>query len=149
MNVIPAIRKTGGYIHGEQSMTDEQLMSRAIMVAQRKIDLMNEQLKIMRPKADYFDDILSADGTAPITLIAKNYGMTAYQLNKLLYDKHIQYPCGGSWALYKEHADKGYAKEIPFKDKHYGNTHYALRWTNAGCHFIHNIVMSEKGEANG
>lgn len=36
--VIPAIRKTGGYILGEESMSDEELLSRAIIVAQKKIE---------------------------------------------------------------------------------------------------------------
>ena len=40
--VIPAISKTGGYIAGEETMTDDELLSRALLMASEKIRLRDE-----------------------------------------------------------------------------------------------------------
>ena len=39
--VLPSIRKNGGYIAGQETLSDEELLSKALMVAQRKIDEKN------------------------------------------------------------------------------------------------------------
>ena len=35
--VLPAIRKTGGYINGSDSMSDDEIMARALLIAQKTI----------------------------------------------------------------------------------------------------------------
>lgn len=71
--VVPAIRKTGGYIAGESQMTDEELLARALTMASEKLKqrdariaelaVQNSELtvrnQIMQLKADYFDEIVS------------------------------------------------------------------------------------------
>ena len=70
--VLPSIRKYGGYIAGQEQMTDEELMAKAILMANSKINELNKRNKelqaqnsqlvvtneIMRPKADYFDELV-------------------------------------------------------------------------------------------
>lgn len=70
--VLPSIRKNGGYIAGQEKLTDEELLSKALVVAQNKILERDEKIKnlqtenslltvnnqIMRPKADYFDELV-------------------------------------------------------------------------------------------
>lgn len=70
--VLPAIRKTGGYIAGEADMTDEELLSKALLVMQSKLTQREQRLQqleadnsrltvqntIMAPKADYFDELV-------------------------------------------------------------------------------------------
>ena len=70
--VVPAIRKTGGYIAGESQMTDEELLARALTMASEKLKqrdariaelaVQNSELtvqkNIMHPKADYFDELV-------------------------------------------------------------------------------------------
>ena len=70
--VVPAIRKTGGYIAGESQMTDEELLARALTMASEKLKqrdariaelaVQNSELtvqkNIMQPKADYFDELV-------------------------------------------------------------------------------------------
>ena len=70
--VIPAIRKTGGYIAGEESLTDDELLARALKVMQAKLEqreariagLTAENSKLtvsnqtMLPKAEYFDELV-------------------------------------------------------------------------------------------
>lgn len=61
--VIPSIRKTGGYIAGQESMSDSELMAKALLVAQRQIEERNKQIAAMQPKA-LFADAVSASSTS-------------------------------------------------------------------------------------
>ena len=70
IEVIPSIRKNGGYIAGQETLSDEELLSKALMVAQRKIDEKNEliamqdsRIQEMRPK-EIFADAVSASHTS-------------------------------------------------------------------------------------
>lgn len=70
--VLPSIRKHGGYIAGQEQMTDEEIMAKAILMANSKINELNQKNKklqaqnselvvsneIMKPKAEYFDDLV-------------------------------------------------------------------------------------------
>lgn len=70
--VLPSIRKHGGYIAGQEQMTEEEIMAKAILFANNKIQELgkkNQQLEmeksqlivkneIMKPKAEYFDDLV-------------------------------------------------------------------------------------------
>lgn len=63
--VIPSIRKNGGYIAGQAELSPEELMARALMVAQKtlaerdaRISALTVENQIMAPKAEYFDDLV-------------------------------------------------------------------------------------------
>lgn len=68
--VLPSIRKNGGYIAGQETLSDEELLSKALMVAQRKIDeknniiaMQDSRIQGMIPKA-VFADAVSASHTS-------------------------------------------------------------------------------------
>lgn len=68
--VLPSIRKNGGYIAGQETMTDDELLANALMVAQRKIEARDKQIEVqekqieaMHPKA-LFADAVSASKTS-------------------------------------------------------------------------------------
>lgn len=61
--ILPSIRKHGGYITGQESMTDDELLSAALKVANRKIEEKNRIIKEMEPKA-IFADAVSASKTS-------------------------------------------------------------------------------------
>ena len=68
--VLPSIRKNGGYIAGQETMTDDELLASALMVAQRKIaardkqiEVQEKQIEAMHPKA-LFADAVSASKTS-------------------------------------------------------------------------------------
>ena len=85
--VVPAIRKTGGYIAGEAQMTDEELLARALTMASEKLKQrdariaelaaanseLTVQKQIMQPKADYFDELVDRN-------LLTNFRETAKQL---------------------------------------------------------------------
>ena len=61
--ILPSIRKTGGYIAGQEQMTDSELMAKALLVAQKQIEERNKQIEVMKPKA-IFADAVSASQTS-------------------------------------------------------------------------------------
>lgn len=85
--VLPAIRKTGDYIAGENDMTDDELLARALNVMKIKLEQREAQLNraeaeksklqvenaIMAPKAEYFDDLIERN-------LLTNFRNTAKQL---------------------------------------------------------------------
>jgi len=82
--VLPSIRKHGGYIAGQESMTDEELLARAVLMAQSKIEERDRQ--IAQLKAD-------AEMNAPKVAFAEavhhsKSDITVEKYTKLLYDKH-------------------------------------------------------------
>lgn len=91
-DVLPSIRKTGGYIAGEEKMTDEELFMQALLVAKRKLDERNaEYAKLekrhealtadhraltaeantMRPKAEFADAVSASEDCIPLGDLAK------------------------------------------------------------------------------
>lgn len=76
--VLPAIRKTGGYIPTSESDSDEDIMARAVLVAQKTIERKNQQLqakdaqiKVLEPKARFADAVAASDGTCLVGELAK------------------------------------------------------------------------------
>lgn len=69
--VIPSIRKTGGYISGQETMSDSELMAKALIVAQRQIDERNKQIAAMQPKALFADAVSASDDCILVRDMAK------------------------------------------------------------------------------
>ena len=99
--VLPSIRKNGGYIAGQENMSDEELMAKALLVAQNKIaerDLIiqkkNKQIEEMKPKT-IFADAVSASHTS----------ILVGDLAKLICQNGVQI---GQKRLFQWLRDKGY-----------------------------------------
>lgn len=76
--VLPQIRKTGGYIPASDTDSDEDIMARAVLVAQKTIERKNQQLqakdaqiKVLEPKARFADAVAASDGTCLVGELAK------------------------------------------------------------------------------
>lgn len=61
--VLPSIRKDGGYIKTAPGMTDADIMARAVLLAQKTIEGQKAQIAEMTPKA-LFADAVSASSTS-------------------------------------------------------------------------------------
>ena len=147
--VLPSIRKHGAY------MTDlkiEEILSNPDTIIELATQLKTErsgrliaeqQIKELQPKADYYDQILANKGLVTTTSIAKNYGMTANELNKLLHDLGIQYNQSGSWYLYSKYQSNGYTHTIPVPYKHKDGREDIkpqTKWTQKGHIFIYETL---------
>ena len=76
--VLPAIRKTGGYINGSETMSDAEIMAKALMVAQKTIEANKERIsklegdtERMKPKEIFADAVAASDNTILIGDLAK------------------------------------------------------------------------------
>lgn len=76
--VLPAIRKTGGYIAGSEKMSDAELMAKAVLVAQATIKERDARIKElesdtqrMKPKEIFADAVSASDQTILIGDLAK------------------------------------------------------------------------------
>ncbi|AWI45129.1 Rha family transcriptional regulator [Staphylococcus nepalensis] len=105
---------------------------------------MNKQkIAEYEPKASYLDTILQNKSLVTVGQIAKDYGMSAQSLNKLLHDLKVQYKQSGQWLLYSKHHNKGYTHssttEIEHKD---GSTSVRMntKWTQKGRLFIYELL---------
>lgn len=147
--VIPSIRKHGGYIVGQDHLTDEQLLAKALLVAQSKITERDEiiqdltvQIDEMKPKAEHYDIAMDSSHLLNITQIAKEFGMTAAQMNMLLHDLGIQYKTNNCWVPTKQFSNKGYMKSCVIYFR--GKAIPQYRWTQKGREFVYRI-MSKYG----
>lgn len=61
--VLPSIRQSGGYLGNVEEMTDEEIMAKALLVAQKTIDNKNKLIQEMKPKAEIYDRFVDKDAT--------------------------------------------------------------------------------------
>lgn len=69
--VLPSIRKNGGYIAGQETMTDDELMARALQVAQNKLLERDKQIETMKPKAIFADAVAASHTSILVGELAK------------------------------------------------------------------------------
>ena len=163
-DILPAIRKTGGYIHTTEADTPELIMARALIVAQEAIEKHKSKLKVVEaekelykaitehqsdelkksaPKVEFYETVLQSTSTHLTNTIAKELGMSAVTLNRKLHALGVIYLQDGTWVLYHQHQGKGYTKTktYPFIDRN-GKQQSCIQtvWTEAGRQFIHNVL---------
>ena len=96
--VLPKIRKHGGYISGEEHMNDDELLAQAVLVAQRKLeertaqlDAANKKIERLEPKAAYFDTVASADGSTSFRETAKLFKVGEKTFTKFIEESNYCY----------------------------------------------------------
>ena len=103
--VLPSIRKNGGYIANQESMTEEELLAKAYTVAlnvikqkeeeNKQLSIINSELvvnnQIMKPKADYFDQLVDRNLLTNLRETAKQLGFKEKPFIKFLIDKKYLY----------------------------------------------------------
>ena len=164
--VLPTIRKTGGYVNNDELFidtyfegADEQTKSilrlnlaqiRRLNEEKRQLQqtvaVQNQQITEMKPKVTYYDIVLQCTDTIPISVIAKDYGKFAKWMNNYLNTKGIQYKQGDVWLLYQKYAEKGYTKtKTIVYDGVDANNHSKIHtyWTQKGRLFIYDLMKSD------
>ena len=114
--------------------------------------LLNQQVNELQPKATYYDLVLQNKSLLAISTIAKDYGMGAVTMNKLLNELGVQYKQGGIWLLYSKYQDKGYTQTSTHViDSERSNV--TTKWTQKGRLFLYDLLkkndylpLIEKGE---
>ena len=118
-NVLPSIRKNGGYIANQEQMTPEQIVANALIVAQNIITQKDKQIEEMKPKADYFDELVDRNLLTNFRDTAKEFGVKeSYFINWLLEKNYIYRDCKGKLQPYAASMDKGLFEIKEFSSKY-------------------------------
>lgn len=123
--VLPSIRRSGGYIAGQEEMTPEELMAQALTVAQRtleqreaRISQLSTQAAIMAPKADYFDELVERNTLTNFRETAKQLEVRPKTFVTFLLDrKYIYRDKRGKLLPYADKNDGLFEVKECFNDK--------------------------------
>lgn len=163
-DVLPTIRKTGGYISNSDMMVETYFgnlppeqkavvksMFESIEASQKKAKELETQvaqqgqiISELQPKASYYDEVLKSPTPIPVSLIAKDYGMSGQSFNKLLHEQGIQYKLGDCWLLYQNYANQGYTKSQTYVTN-IGTTKLHTYWTQKGRLFLYDLLKNKAG----
>ncbi|MDT7015381.1 Rha family transcriptional regulator [Levilactobacillus namurensis] len=105
-----------------------------------------EKISVLQPKADYTDKMLANPGLETTSVIAKNYGYSAREFNKLLNGLGIQYKQGKTWLLYAKYQDKGYTHVEPYgytNSDGIDKVRNTMKWTQKGQRFLYDFLESK------
>ncbi|WP_368326789.1 phage antirepressor [Phocaeicola vulgatus] len=158
--ILKTIRKTGGYLATKQDDTPEEIMARALTIAQTTlakreerlkqleaqaeqqqvtIEIQTEEIKKTAPKVSYYDNHLQSVNTQTSTQAAKQIGMDAEKLHKKLKEIGIIYRQSGQWILHAPYSTWGMhstrTQTYTRSDGSTGTSVYTV-WTTKGVRFI-------------
>lgn len=108
-------------------------------------DSMEENQKL-KPAADYTQKILANPGLETISVIAKNFGYSPCEFNKLLHGLGIQYKQGKTWLLYAKYQDQGYTHVEPYgytNSDGIDKVRNTMKWTQKGQRFLYDFLESK------
>ena len=114
-----------------------------IGLLQTEVNVKEQIIGELKPRADYTDKILKNTGLVTMTQIAKDYGMTGQAMNKLLHDLGVQYKQSGQWLLYSKYHGMGYTHsetvDIVRSDGR-PDIKMNTKWTQKGRLFLYNLL---------
>ena len=161
--VLPSIRKTGGYIATKHDDTPEEIMARALVVAQstlerqqkrlqeqtmtierqeQQIQEQHKELQAAAPKVSYYDETLMSTNTLTMTQAANAIGLSVYALTDRLQKAGVIYRQSGQimlrvpfcqWGLHKTRTNT-YTRS----NGEIGTSIYMV-WTQKGLRFINEL----------
>lgn len=165
--ILHEVRTTGGYISTKQDDTPEEIMARALTIAQATlakreerlkqleaeteqqqatIELQEKEIKQAAPKVNYYDTHLQSVNTLTSTQVAKQIGMVAEKLHKKLNEAGIIFYQSGQWLLYSPYSawklHDTRTNTFTRSDGSTGANSYTV-WTEKGRRFI--IALYENG----
>jgi len=147
-DVLPTIRKHGVFINEdvlrrmrEDRAYSEELLN--ILTAERKRNAtLIGRVEQLAPKAIYHDIILQCPDAVQVSIIAKDYGMSAVAFNKLLYRLKIQFRIGRTWLLYQDYQGNGYTITNTYT-KNGLTTLIHTCWTQRGRFWLYELLKSQ------
>lgn len=146
--VLPTIRKTGGYVNNEDQFVDTYLShldpnsKRLFHLTLEALKDANRQINELKPNAEYCCKVLTAPGTLTMTQIATEYGKSAQEMNRILHELRVQRKVNNQWVLYRKYSDKGYTKDHTYTKERDGviNTYVNTQWTQKGRRFLYDLL---------
>lgn len=123
----------------------EMVMARAMKIMETTLNNTTKQLEEAKnfiedakPKLSYYDKILASYGTMTTTQIAKDYGMSAQRLHKILNEAGLIWKVRKQWVLFHKWDNKGLVDSETIR---YANSSTVqTAWTQRGRLLIHDIL---------
>lgn len=164
--ILHEVRTTGGYISTKQEDTPEEIMARALTIAQatlakreerlkqleaenaqkqiiierkdEEISIKDDTIKVLAPKGKCYDEIMSSEGLVTTNMIAAFLGVSAIKLNKLLCEWGVQYRQSSVYFLTAKYRSKGFTKHVPYPymDNGVQKSREHMYWTESGRKFV-------------
>lgn len=158
--VLPEIRKTGGYMISKEDDTEADIMARALLIAQSTMErqkqrlellqneneLQKKELKASSHKVEYFDNVLQSTSVYVADQIAKELGITAITLNKRLVSMRILMKRNGQLVPTADYCGKGYTKSrthVYTKNDGSQGSNCITVWTEKGREFILTLMRKQ------
>lgn len=143
--VIPQIRKTGGYIPITNQDDDLTIMAKAHRILERTIAQKDQLIQQLQPKADTYDMIMASDDTFSMNQVAKQVEMGEYHLFAYLRGKKVLFYEGTDNVPYERFRKNGYFKVIDTVAPD-GKSHSTTRVTQKGVDYICKILRKDNME---
>ena len=156
--VLPTLRKRGMYMHDniyKNLLNDPEKLGEILInygKEKEKVDVLESEIedkegkiKEMQPKVAYCDNILACRDLVSISIIAKDYGWSAREMNQRLKMMGIQYNQGGTWMLYQKYASYGYTQTRTTLITHengISETRPHMYWTQKGRLFLYDFFKN-------
>ncbi len=143
--VLPQIRKTGGYIPITTQDDDLTIMARAHQILERTIAQKDQLIQQLQPKADTYDMIMDTDGTFSMNQVAKQVGMGEYHLFAYLRGKKVLFYEGTDNVPYERFRKNGCFKVVDTVSPD-GKSHSTTRVTQKGLDYICKMIRKDDEE---
>lgn len=160
--VLPSIRKTGGYISTKADDTPEEIMARALVIAQRTIEDRERRIQMLEsensaivqerdsllPMANYTKEVLQSTSTYTLTQVAHDLGMrSVHVLLRELCERRVLFRQSGQWQPTAKVAGRGYfetrtAKYV--KPDNTVGTSLSTVVTERGRAYLHSMFNNSK-----
>lgn len=141
--ILPTIRKTGGYVSNTDMFVNTYLpfaddnTKNLFRLQLETITQLNNKIEEQRPKIEYYKNVLNKDGLITTTMIAKDLGLTsAKKLNEILNANRVIYKQSNSWHPYADYdwlITEGYAD---YQSYDVDKSNPILKWTEKGRQWI-------------
>lgn len=144
ISVLPQIKSTGGYIPTNEDDSDDDILSKALIIAQRKIDLKSKALaekeahiQILAPKAKEYDELICSEGFIDVKELASILKVVGIR-NKVL----------GRNGLFKKLRILGILNKsnVPYQ-KHIAAEHFVVRVVSVNGSMYSKTFVTPKGIA--
>lgn len=143
--VLPSIRKNGGYITGQENLSPEQILANAILVAQKVIEDQKKQLEAAKPKIEFYDAVAGSKTAVDIGTVAKVLGIKGLGRNNLFELLRQKGILMNNNQPYQKYVDAGYFRVIEQKyTKPNGETCINIKTLvyQKGLDFIRRLVQT-------
>ena len=143
--VLPQIRKTGGYIPVNKEDDDMTILIKAVGIYEKTLKEKNTIISELEPKAKEFDALMSGKGTYSMNHTAKIFGIGQNKLFKILRDSNVLLKRGTDNVPYQKFLDMGYFEVVASYDRR-GVLHSVTRVTPYGIKYISDLLRNCEGE---